>query len=63
MKPGQRTTLHWMVGRQFKVLGTELEGQCISVTPWGNNRIRWVRLVLPPGIERSYAPSHLREIK
>lgn len=55
-----RITDDWRVGLRFAVIGTPIVGQCVSVTPWGNGRIRWVRLMLPSGDEKSYAPSHLR---
>jgi hypothetical protein len=63
MKPGVRTTEHWRVGRVHRVLGTTLVGGCISVTPWGNDQIRWVRLRFADGRERSFAPSHLQLLK
>lgn len=62
--PGERTTRSWHVGRKFRLWGKEDSpvGVCISVTPWGNDRIRWVRLRFEDGTERSYAPSHLFDI-
>lgn len=60
MKPGVRTREHWRVGKVHRVLGTDRAGVCISVTPWGNDQIRWVRLLFADGRERSFAPSHLR---
>ena len=69
MDPGKRTTRHWMVGRRFAVSGyTALPpslaplppiGECVSVTPWGNDRIRWIRLRFEDGTQKSYAPTHL----
>lgn len=65
MKPGTRTADHWRVGRRFRVLFdgfTEtgpVVGECVSVTPWGNDQVRWVRLRLADGSEKSFAPSHL----
>ncbi len=38
-------------------------GRCISVTPWGSNRIRWVRLRHMDGSEKSYAPSELQVLE
>lgn len=37
-------------------------GRCISVTPWGNGRIRWVRLRFADGTEKSYAPTHVQAL-
>lgn len=62
-RAGERTTDDWRVGRAFDVLPLRLglHGVCISVTPWGNDQVRWVRLRHPDGTETSYAPSHLRQ--
>lgn len=60
MKPGVPTTEHWRVGREHVVIGAGgKRGVCVSVTPWGSNQVRWVRLWFGDGTEKSYAPSHL----
>ncbi len=59
MKPGTRTINHPFVGRRFRLFASRLEGTCVSVTPWGNDRIRWVRLRHDDGTEKSYGPSYL----
>jgi hypothetical protein len=58
---GVPTRLDWRVGRRFRVLYSDpaLEGECVSVTHWGKGKVRWVRLRLEDGSEKSYAPSHL----
>lgn len=68
MTAGQRTTSHWRVGSRHYVFGTQpgadphSVGVCVSVTPWGKDKIRWVRLRFEDGTERSYAPSHLQVV-
>lgn len=59
--PGKRTTDDWRVGRRFLVWGVKprLVGECVSVTPWGNDQLRWIRLRFDDGTEKSFAPSHL----
>jgi hypothetical protein len=60
MTPGVRTTNHWRVYRYHRVRGADgPTGLCVSVTPWGNDQVRWVRLRFADGTEKSYAPSHL----
>lgn len=61
MIPGTRTTDHWRVGLAHVVVDPAdgLSGVCVSVTPWGNDRVRWVRLRLPDNTERSYSPAQL----
>lgn len=67
MIAGIPTMDHWRVGRIFRVLRAptdvdpHLVGQCVSVTPWGGGRIRWVRLRFADGTEKSYSPGELRE--
>lgn len=63
MRPGARTRDHWFVGHRWRLKGSDRTGVCVSVTPWGSNRIRWVRLRFSSGAEKSYAPSHLRLIR
>jgi hypothetical protein len=60
-RPGQRTTNDWRVGCTFRVWGVkpDLLGVCVSVTPWGNDQVRWIRLRFEDGTEKSFAPSHL----
>jgi hypothetical protein len=57
---GVPTKLDWRVGRRYRVLEDPArEGLCVSVTYWGNARVRWVRLLLDDGSEKSFAPSHI----
>ena len=62
-RPGRRTMYDSRVGHRFRVRGEGREGVCVSVTPWGNNQVRWVRLRLEDGSEKSYAPSHLTTLE
>lgn len=59
---GKPSTNDWRVGRTFRVGESPRRGRCVSVTRWGNNRVRWVRLRLADGTESSFAPSHLMEV-
>ena len=60
MKP---TENHPYVGRMFVAANApDRVGRCVSVTPWGNDRIRWLRLRFHDGTQKSFAPSHLREV-
>ena len=71
--PGVPTTEHWRVGRPHRVKHTGEVGECVSVTPWGGHRLRWVRLRFEPGLplagashvaesEKSYAPSEVEAL-
>ena len=58
---GVPTTLDVRVGRRYRILYSDpvLEGECVSVTYWGRGKVRWIRLRLEDGSEKSYAPSHV----
>jgi hypothetical protein len=61
--PGTRTTDHWRVGKQHRVLWNpddQRMGVCVSVTYWGSKQVRWVRLLFEDGTEKSYSPRELR---
>ena len=63
LAPGSRSLNHWRVGRRHRISGTERFGMCTSVTAWGSNRIRWVRLALDDGTDRSFAPRELEVVE
>lgn len=60
LTPGVPTTAHWRVGLRHYVLVEKKFGVCVSVTPWGRDKIRWVRLRLEDGTEKSFPPSGLQ---
>lgn len=66
--PKKSTLNHWRVGRRHEVRDAQdtyrrgAGGMCVSVTLWGRGRVRWVRLALDDGTEKSYAPSALRVV-